>query len=61
MVTFNELAVGDTFYSNGALWIKQSSRTAKIVDYIGWAFYFGLNERVERACQAKPAECVEVK
>ena len=61
MVTLNELAVGDTFYSNGTLWSKHSSRTAKTADYSGRVFYFGLNERVERACQAKPAECVEVK
>lgn len=43
---FNELAVGNVFRLNGNIYVKQSSRTAWLVEYNRW-FYFGKRENVE--------------
>lgn len=45
MKKFNEIKIGSEFRSNGTLYIKQSSRTARIVNSERW-FYFGKNEIV---------------
>lgn len=42
---FNEVALGDTFYFNGTLYRKKSSRTAWLSGSALW-FYFGMTERV---------------
>ena len=43
---FHELAFGNVFRVNGNIYIKQSSRTACLVEYSRW-FYFGKRENVE--------------
>lgn len=43
---FHELAVGNVFRMNGNIYVKQSSRTAWLVEYSRW-FYFGKRENVE--------------
>lgn len=43
---FLTIPIGTRFISNGNLCIKQSSRTAKLVDY-NKVFYFGGTERVQ--------------
>lgn len=43
---FHELAVGNVFRMNGNIYLKQSSRTAWLVEYSRW-FYFGKRENVE--------------
>ena len=44
-VSFNEVAIGDQFFSNYTLYRKQSSRTACMLD--GSWFYFGQQEVVQ--------------
>lgn len=43
---FFAIPIGTRFMSNGNLCIKQSSRTAKLIDY-DKVFYFGGTERVQ--------------
>lgn len=43
---FQELATGNVFRINGNIYVKQSSRTAWLVEYSRW-FYFGKRENVE--------------
>lgn len=43
---FHELAVGNVFRMNGNIYVKQSSRTAWLVEY-SRRFYFGKCENVE--------------
>jgi hypothetical protein len=42
---FNEVRVGRMFHSNGNDWVKQSSRTARLL-MNGRVFYFGQKEVV---------------
>jgi hypothetical protein len=45
---FSELPVGSMFHSNGNDWVKQSTRTARLL-MRGRVFYFGQRE-VVHAC-----------
>lgn len=43
---FSDLAIGNVFRMNGNIYVKQSTRTAWLVEYSRW-FYFGKREIVE--------------
>jgi len=43
---FSEIAIGASFYCNGNVCVKKSTRTALIVKY-GRTFYYAQNETVE--------------
>ena len=47
-LTFRTLAIGEKFELNGTMYIKQSTRTAKMLQYSGRTFY------VDQMARCKP-------
>ena len=50
MANFKDLKAGAKFAYGGNLWVKQSTRTARIIkpsDYSGRWFYFGAQDNVQ--------------
>ena len=48
-VDFEDVAAGSEFEKNGNLWVKQSTRTARLVkpvEYSGQWFYFSKREKI---------------
>ena len=45
MDRFEDIAVGTRFDYNGNAWIKQSTRTAYLIEFNRW-FYFGASDIV---------------
>lgn len=43
-IYFHELNINDKFMFNGNLWIKKSTRTARLPQYNNRLFYFHKNE-----------------
>lgn len=46
--SFGCLLVGAVFEMNGTKWLKQSKRTASLVEHPGRWFYVGLDEQVKK-------------
>jgi len=48
-VDFEDIKKGAEFEQNGTLWVKQSTRTARVVkpiEYVNRWFYFGSREKI---------------